>query len=91
MVTWFACWNIEINENKTQTIYFSHRLRPPGAHHTLNGRNIPFVSYVKYLVVTWRLHIEMIKAKAFRIFIRIYSVFKSERFRTNITLAPPAN
>jgi hypothetical protein len=41
---------------------------------TLNGRNIPFVNNVKYLGVifdkriTWRLHIEMIEAKAFRTF-----------------------
>jgi hypothetical protein len=58
----------------------------------LNGRNIPFVNNVKYLGVifdkriTWRLHIEMIKAKAFRTFIRIYSLFKSERLSANIKL-----
>jgi hypothetical protein len=56
-------------------IHVSHRLRPPEAHLTLNGQNIPFVNHVKYLGVifdkgiTWRLHIEMIEAKAFRIFI----------------------
>jgi hypothetical protein len=58
----------------------------------LNGRNIPFVNSVKYLgvivdkKVTWRLHSEMIEAKAFRTFIRIYSLFKSERLSTNIKL-----
>jgi hypothetical protein len=42
--------------------------------HTLNGRNIPFVNSVKYLGVifakksTWRPHIGMIEAKAFRTF-----------------------
>jgi hypothetical protein len=36
--------------------------------------------------MTWRLHIEMIKAKAFRTFIRIYSLFKSERLSANIKL-----
>jgi hypothetical protein len=36
---------------KTQAIYFSYRLRPPEAHLTLNGRNIPFVNYAKYLGV----------------------------------------
>jgi hypothetical protein len=47
---------------------------------------------VKYLGVifdkrmTWRLHIEMIEAKAFRTFIRIYSLFKSERLSANIKL-----
>jgi hypothetical protein len=57
---------------------------------TLNGRIIHFVSHVKYLSViiskkiTLRLHIEMIEA--FRTFIRIYSLFKSERLRTKIKL-----
>jgi hypothetical protein len=43
----------------------------------------PFVNHVKYLGVTfgkritWRLHIEMTGAKAFRTFIGIYSLFKS--------------
>jgi hypothetical protein len=36
--------------------------------------------------MTWRLHIEMIKAKAFTTFIRIYSLFKSERLSANIKL-----
>jgi hypothetical protein len=35
---------------------------------------------------TWRLHIEMIEATAFRTFIRIYSLFKSERLRADIKL-----
>jgi hypothetical protein len=45
---------------------------------------------VKYLGVifdkrmTWRLHIETIEAKAFRTFIRLYSLFKSERLSVNI-------
>jgi hypothetical protein len=52
-------------------------LRPPEAHLTLNGQNIPFVNHVKYLGVifdkriTWRLHIEIIETKIFRTFIRI--------------------
>jgi hypothetical protein len=58
----------------------------------LNGGNIPLVNSVKYLGVifdkrmTWRLHIEKIEAKAFRTFITLYSVFKSERLSTNIIL-----
>jgi hypothetical protein len=66
--------------------------RLPEAHLTLNGWNIPFVNHVKYLDVTfdkritWRLHIEMTEAKAFRTFIRIYFLFKSERFNTIIKL-----
>jgi hypothetical protein len=46
--TWCECWNIKINKDKAQAIYFSHRLGPPEAHFTLNGRNIPFVNHVKY-------------------------------------------
>jgi hypothetical protein len=69
--TWSELLNIKINKDKTQAIYFSHRLRPLEAHLTLNGQNIPFVNHVKYLDkrITWRLHIEMIEAKAFRTFI----------------------
>jgi hypothetical protein len=37
--------------------------------------------------VAWRLNIEMIEAKAFKTFIRIYSLFKSKRLSTNIKLA----
>jgi hypothetical protein len=36
--------------------------------------------------ITWRLHIEMIEAKAFRTFIRIYFLFKSEQLCANIKL-----
>jgi hypothetical protein len=54
----------------------------------MTGRNIPFVNGVKYVGVifdkriTWRL------AKALRTFIRIYSLFRSERIsaRTKLTL-----
>jgi hypothetical protein len=59
----------------------SLRLRPPEVHLTLNGRTILFVDHVKYLGVIfnksikWRLHIEMIEAKAIRTFIRVYSLF----------------
>jgi hypothetical protein len=58
----------------------------------LNEWNIPFVNHVKYLGVifdkriTWRLHIEITEAKAFRTFIRIYCLFRSERLSTNIKL-----
>jgi hypothetical protein len=86
---WHERWNIKINKYKTQAIYFSHIFRPREAS-SLNGRNMPFVNHAKYLGVifdkrtTYRLHIEMIEAKTFRTFIRIYSLFKSERLRTNI-------
>jgi hypothetical protein len=55
---------------------------------------MPFVNHVKYLGVifdkriTWRQHIETIEVKAFRTFIRIYSLFKSERLNANIKLSP---
>jgi hypothetical protein len=58
----------------------------------LNEQIIPFVKHVKYLGVicdkriTWRPHIEMLETKAFRTFIRFYSLFKSERLSTNIKL-----
>jgi hypothetical protein len=74
--TWCEGWNIKLNEDKTQGIYFSHSRRPPESHITLNGQNISFVSNVKYLDVifdkkiTWRLRIEIIEAKAFRTFIK---------------------
>jgi hypothetical protein len=76
-------WNIKINESKTQTLYFSHRLRLSEAHLTLDGRNILFVNHVKYLGVifnkriTWRLHIEMVESRAFRTFIIMYFLFRS--------------
>jgi hypothetical protein len=78
------CWNIKINKNKTQAIYFSHRIRPPESLLALNGWNIPFVNNVKYLGVifdrkiTWTLHIKMIETMAFRALIWTYSLFKSE-------------
>jgi hypothetical protein len=90
MAAWCVRWNIRINEEKTRAIYFTHRNRPPYSPLMLNGRNIPFVNSVKYLGVifdkrmSWRLHIEIIEAKAFRTFIRIYSLFKSERLSANI-------
>jgi hypothetical protein len=54
--------------------------------------DIPFLNNVKYLGVIfdkkimWRLHIEMVKTKAFRTFIRLHSLLKSERLITDIKL-----
>jgi hypothetical protein len=53
MKTWCERWNIKINEDKTQGIYFSRSRRLPVSHLTLNGRNIQFVNNVK---VQRRLH-----------------------------------
>jgi hypothetical protein len=84
--------SIKINKDKTQAIYLSHRFKPPEAHLTLNRRHIPFVSHVKYLGVifdkriTWRLDKEMIEAKAFRTFIRFYSLCNNERLSADIKL-----
>jgi hypothetical protein len=82
---WSKSWNIKmINEDKTQAIYFSHRIRLPESLLTLHGWNIPFVNNVKYLGVIFdkkiacRSHIEMVEAKAFRAFITTYSLFKSK-------------
>jgi hypothetical protein len=36
--------------------------------------------------ITWRLHIEMMKSKTFRKFLRVYSLFKSGRLSDNIKL-----
>jgi hypothetical protein len=49
IAVWCGRWNIKINEDKSQAIYFSHRIRPPEFLLTFNGRNIQFVSSLKYL------------------------------------------
>jgi hypothetical protein len=69
---------MKVNEDKSQAIYFPHRLRSPEAHLTMKGQSIPLISLRKYLIIfdkriSWNLHIEMIEAKAFRTFIIIYS------------------
>jgi hypothetical protein len=84
--TWCERWDIKLNEDKTQAIYFSHRFRLSDAH----GRNNPFVNHVKYLDVlfdksiTWRLHVEMFEAKDFRTLAGMCSLFKKERLSANI-------
>jgi hypothetical protein len=89
--TWCERWNLEISE-EAQAICFSYRRRPPDAHLSLSGRNILFVSDVRYLGaifdkrITWRLLLEMIEAKAFRTFTRIHSLFKSKRLSTGVKL-----
>jgi hypothetical protein len=39
--------------------------------------------------IKWRYRIEMIEAKAFRTFIRVYSLFKSDQLSANINLQEP--
>jgi hypothetical protein len=92
MVEWSKLWNIRINEDKTQAIYFFLKIRPPEMFLTINGQNIQFVNNVKYLdvifdeIITWGLHIKTIETKAFRTFIKAYSLFKSEYLSRNIKL-----
>jgi hypothetical protein len=58
----------------------------------MQDKFISIDSHVKYLSIifnksiTWSLHIDMIEAKSFRTFIRIYSLFKCEHLSTNIKL-----
>jgi hypothetical protein len=79
--TWYERWNVKINEDKTQAIYFSHTIRPTDAHLTLSDWNIS-TNHVKFLGVlcneriTWRLQIEMIEAGACRTFIGMYMYFQ---------------
>jgi hypothetical protein len=93
MESWWQRWNIKINAGKAQAIYFSGRLRPVDAHVTLNGRNISFANHVRYLGVmfdrniTWRINTETSETKAFRTFVRVLSLFKSERLNAKIELA----
>jgi hypothetical protein len=51
MEAWCERWNIKINEDKTQGIYFSHSRSSPESRLTLNGKDIPFVNNIKYLGV----------------------------------------
>jgi hypothetical protein len=89
---WCERWNIKINEDRTQAIYFSYRLRLTEAYLTFNEQNIPFLNHVKYLGVIfdkriiWTLHLEMTEAKDIRTFIRIYSLFKNEHLSANIKM-----
>jgi hypothetical protein len=60
-------------------------------HVTLNFNNnmsmaAVFLDIGKASDTSWQLHTEIIEAKAFKTFIRIYSLFKSERLRANIKL-----
>jgi hypothetical protein len=90
--TWYERWNIKFNEDKTQAIYFSHRLGPPEVYLTMNRRNIPCQSCKIQLSpvifdkrIIWRLHTQITEAKAFMTFIRIYSLYKSERLSPTLT------
>jgi hypothetical protein len=76
-------------------MYFSDRTRTPDILLRLSGLNIPFANSLKYLGVifdkgtTWKLHKEIIEAKVFGKFIKLYSLFKSEKLNTNFKLTLP--
>jgi hypothetical protein len=94
MEGWCKKWNIKINDDKTQAVSFSERLRRVEAHIMLKGRAITFVDTVKYLGVTfdrkitWKTHIDWIVTKCLRTFLQIYSLLKSDKLstKTKITL-----
>jgi hypothetical protein len=51
VVAWCKRWNIKINKEKAQAVYFSNQIRPPEPALAMTGRSIPFVNSVKYLGV----------------------------------------
>jgi len=67
MESWCERWNVKISEDKTQSIYFSHRRKPVDAHLTLKGRHSPSVNNVKYLGVIFhkKLRIETASSLSF--------------------------
>jgi hypothetical protein len=92
LAAWRKRWDIKINEEKTQAIYFSQQIRPLETILTTNRRNIPFVNGVKHLgiifckKITWRMHIETVTTAACGTFIRRYSLFETERLSTHFKL-----
>jgi hypothetical protein len=52
----------------------------------LDRAGLNYLGVIFHKKVKWRLHMEMIEANAYRTFIRLYSLFKSERLNTNIKL-----
>jgi hypothetical protein len=90
--TWCECCNIEVTEDKIEVICFSFRRRVIETRLTLNGRNIPFVTQVKYLgiifynIIKWRLYTVIMEDKTFRAFIEVQSLSESERLNAHIKL-----
>jgi hypothetical protein len=62
MESWCERWNITINDDKTQAIYFSHRPRTVEAFLTSKGRQVPLVNHMKYIGVIFYVknHMEII-------------------------------
>jgi hypothetical protein len=87
-------WKIKINEDKSQTIYSSHRHRQVGNCLKWNGEDISFVNFIEYLGVnfdrkiTRRLHKEVITTETFRIFFCDFPFFfQNERLSISIKLS----
>jgi hypothetical protein len=76
------CWNIKAMKIR-QSIYFSHRLRPPDGHLTFS---VKFLNVIFDKRTTRGLPIEIIEVKAIGSFIRIYCLFKSELLKANSKL-----
>jgi hypothetical protein len=49
--TWCERWNIKLNEDKTQAIYFSHRIRPPEAHPLRQSCKISWCNFLKKVLL----------------------------------------
>jgi hypothetical protein len=84
--------NININEGKRKSIYFSRKPKVSDNVLQLKGRGVPFVNNVTYLGVTfdsrmtWIQHIEKTIAKTLSTYIRNYSLLRSRHLSTNTKL-----
>jgi hypothetical protein len=91
MDSWCERWNMQINEDKTQAICFSHRRSQVEAYLILKGRCIPFGNNVKYLGVIFDKNYMGITYRndhhqGLRIFVSIYHLLKIERLIVNTKL-----
>jgi hypothetical protein len=77
MESWCERWNIKINEDKTQTIYLSRGRRPVEAHLTVNRRNIPFVTHIKYAICMW-----LSESRTYMILSQNYAGSKQKSYKT---------
>jgi hypothetical protein len=91
--SWCERCNTKTNEGEIYTICFFKRLRFLDGLLQLNGRDILFVNNVMCLDVnfdrrmTWRRHIEKNVAKALRMYVRMYSLFKIGRLNAVTCIA----
>jgi hypothetical protein len=91
MESWHELWNIRVSENKThghlllswtdqQSVLLHQEAR------TLVAHQARCVGTIFDRKITQRIHIEAVKAKDFRTFVRVYSLLKSEQWNTNSKL-----